>query len=102
MALRVNENVANYHYIYYFLQTKLKYLKQNEYGLIPGIQRKIILNMSINLPHIGEQKEIVHILDSLLAKEQRTKELAENTLQKIDLIKKSILARAFRGELSTL
>ena len=54
----------------------------------------------LNLPTIGEQKEIVRILDSLLNKEQRTKELAEQVLQEIDLMKKSILARAFRGELN--
>lgn len=47
----------------------------------------------------AEQKEIVRVIDSLLAKEQRTKEIAENILQEIDLLKKSILARAFRGEL---
>ncbi|MBR1859764.1 MAG: restriction endonuclease subunit S [Selenomonadaceae bacterium] len=66
-----------------------------------NINAKKIGAFEIPLPNINEQKEIVHILDSLLAKEQRTKELAEQTLQKIDLIKKSILARAFRGELNT-
>ena len=49
---------------------------------------------------IDFREEIVRILDSLLAKEQRTKELAEQALQKIDLMKKAILARAFRGELT--
>ena len=41
------------------------------------------------------------LLDSLLAKEQQAKEAAEAVLEKIDLLKKSILARAFRGELGT-
>lgn len=48
-----------------------------------------------------EQTEIVRILDDLLAKEQQAKEAAEAVLEKIDLLKKSILARAFRGELGT-
>ena len=56
----------------------------------------------LNLPTIEEQKEIARILESLLAKEQRTKKLAEQVLQKIDLMKKAILARAFRGELTLL
>ena len=97
MALRVNNKVEN-QFIYYFLQFKFDYIRESGQGLIPGISRKIVLNMSINLPDIAEQKEIVRILDSLLAKEQQTKELAEKVLQKIDLIKKAILARAFRGE----
>ena len=50
---------------------------------------------------LDEQAEIVHILDDLLAKEQQAKEAAEKVLEQIDLIKKSILARAFRGELGT-
>ena len=40
-------------------------------------------------------------IDDLLAKEQQAKESAEGVLEQIDLIKKSVLARAFRGELGT-
>lgn len=58
-------------------------------------------NLIIPLPSIEEQTEIVRILDDLLAKEQQAKEAAEKVLEQIDLIKKSILARAFRGELGT-
>lgn len=58
-------------------------------------------NLNINLPTFSEQTEIVRIIDELFVKEQQAKELAENVLDKIELIKKSILARAFRGELGT-
>lgn len=58
-------------------------------------------NLNINLPTFSEQTEIVRIIDELFVKEQQAKELAENALSKIDLIKKSILAHAFRGELGT-
>lgn len=58
-------------------------------------------NLIIPLPSANEQTEIVRILDDLLAKEQQAKEAAEAVLEQIDLIKKSILARAFRGELGT-
>ncbi len=57
--------------------------------------------LPIFLPSVSEQNEIVRILDDLLAKEQQAKEAAEDVLEQIDLIKKSILARAFRGELGT-
>ena len=53
------------------------------------------------MPKINGRSEIVRILDDLLAKEQQAKEAAEAVLEQIDLMKKSILARAFRGELGT-
>lgn len=53
----------------------------------------------IPVPSLPEQQEIVRILDSVLEKESRAKEAAEAVLEQIDLLKKSILARAFRGEL---
>ena len=53
------------------------------------------------MPKINERNEIVRILDDLLAKEEQAKEAAEGVLEQIDLIKKAILARAFRGELGT-
>ena len=61
-----------------------------------------IKKIELNIPvFLDEQTEIVRILDDLLAKEQQVKEAAQGVLEQIDLIKKSILARAFRGELGT-
>ena len=49
-----------------------------------------------------EQKlRIYEQVEMLFAKEQQAKEVAEAVLEKIDLLKKSILARTFRGELGT-
>ena len=54
----------------------------------------------IALFDLDEQEEIVRILDSIFEKEDKSKELID-MLDKIDEMKKSILARAFRGELGT-
>lgn len=56
---------------------------------------------SITICSLDEQEEIVRLIDNLLGKEQQAKETAEIVLNQIDLMKKSILARAFRGELGT-
>lgn len=53
----------------------------------------------IRIPSLIEQKEIVRILDTVLEKENCSKEAAKTVLDQIALLKKSILARAFRGEL---
>lgn len=53
------------------------------------------------VPRIEEQEKIVLLLKSLIRKEQQVKEVAEQVIDQIDTMKKSILARAFRGELGT-
>ena len=53
------------------------------------------------LPTLPEQHEIVRLIDDLLARERAAQQVAEQALASIDLMKKSILARAFRGELGT-
>ena len=53
----------------------------------------------IQVPSLAEQAAIIQVVDSIMGKEQQAKEAAEAVLEKIDLLKKSILARAFRGEL---
>ena len=68
---------------------------------IPQLTVPMVKQKEIPLPEINEQTEIVRILDNLLAKEQQAKEAAEKVLEQIDLTKKAILARAFRGELGT-
>lgn len=91
-------------YINYFMNTELfiSTAVSNSKGInLPRVSEKEIGNIPINIPEISEQTEIVRILDDLLSKEQQAKEAAEAVLEQIELIKKSILARAFRGELGT-
>ena len=65
----------------------------------PGVNARKIQSMMICVPSLPEQQEIVRILGRLLAREQRARQAAEETLAAIDRMKQSILARAFRGEL---
>lgn len=60
-----------------------------------------IKDIRVPLPPIDEQSEIVRILDELLDQEKKADSAAQAALSQIDLMKKSILARAFRGELGT-
>lgn len=66
----------------------------------PSIRKAEFEGLVINLPSLDEQKEIVRILDKLLKDESKIEELTELEEQ-IELIKKSILAKAFRGQLGT-
>ena len=59
-----------------------------------------IENFSIPLPPLEEQQEIVRILDEVLENENKVKELLELE-ERIDILEKSILHKAFKGELGT-
>ena len=67
----------------------------------PNLNTKLIGEVEIDVPQTAERVEIARVLNALLSKEQQAKEAAEAVLDQIDLMKKSILARAFRGELGT-
>ncbi len=86
-------------YIYYYLMT-FDFKTYSSSTAVPTLNRNLFLDVPIKVPNIREQEEIVCILDKLLASEQQAQELC-NIIEKIDLMKKAILARAFRGELGT-
>lgn len=69
-------------------------------SVLPKINQKELSKIKIIQPSINEQREIVTILDNILNHEQQAQELCD-VVEKIDLMKKAILARAFRGELGT-
>jgi len=70
-------------------------------SVLPKINQKELGRIQVCVTDMTEQTEIVRILDSLLMKETAAKAAAEQAIDQIDTMKKSILARAFRGELGT-
>ena len=91
-----------------FLNYLLNSMKAKEYCMAvksdavnqSNINAKKLAAFTFDLPGLDEQKEIVRILDSIFEKEDKSKDLID-MLDKIDEMKKSILARAFRGQLGT-
>lgn len=68
--------------------------------VLPKINQKELNRIPVICPPLREQKEIVRILDSIFSNESESSSLLE--LEKeIELIEKSILSKAFRGELDT-
>ena len=93
-------------YVLHFTRSNLyrNQIEQLASGNQDGMRNVSQKNMKLvefPIPKLEEQAEIVRLLDDLLAKEQQAKEAAEGVLEQINLIKKAILARAFRGELDT-
>lgn len=103
MALLKPKNIDSY-YLWYILQSREMFEKATQIATGTAqltVPIKGLRQLKFNCASANEQGEIVRILDDLLAKEQQAKETAEGVLEQIDLIKKAILARAFRGELGT-
>lgn len=91
-------------YLWYVLQTKEFFYKATKVATGTAqltVPIKKLRELSINVPQMPEQQEIVRLLDNLLFNEQATVTACESALDTIDTLKKSILARAFRGELGT-
>ena len=68
---------------------------------INNINTKELASIEIPLPPLEEQREIVSVLDSMLGKMEKEKEIIKEVKGKLDILEKSILAKAFRGELGT-
>lgn len=103
-VLRCDENKLNNKYLHYFVRQKT--FRDEAKGEMTGavgqqrVSKTFLENYKMKVPTIKEQQEIVNILDNLLAKYNKIKNL-EQQLEKIELLKKAILAKAFRGELGT-
>ena len=103
-VLRCSDRLYN-RFLYHLVRDKL--FRDKAKAVMAGavgqqrVPKRDLETYKLNLPKFNEQREIVRILDGSFAKEQQTKEAAEAVLDQIDLMKKSILARAFRGEMGT-
>lgn len=100
------DEIAHPRFVLYFTRSRI-YREQveqlasgNQDGM-RNISQKNLKLVSFPIPTVVEQIEIISILDRAFAKEQQAKEAAEAVLERINLMKKSILARTFRGELGT-
>lgn len=103
--LSLRPKTDNADFICYCLQTKefRDVFFSNETGGVNqgNVSSNFVENISIKYPTLPEQHEIVRLIDNLLARERSAQQATEQALASIDLMKKSILARAFRGELGT-
>lgn len=99
----VNKNL-DYNYLYGYMQSEDYWRQITDFssGIAqPGVNASKLKQIKFKCPTLPEQHEIVRLIDDLLALERAAQQAAEQALASIDLMKKSILARAFRGELGT-
>ena len=104
IALARANNRNNSEFIAWYLVSDvgLKQMRGKQRGATKvGLGLDDIRSLQLPMPKLEEQEEIISILHKMMVQEQKAKEAAEAVLTQIDIMKKAILARAFRGELGT-
>ena len=66
----------------------------------PGANASILSKLSVPLPPLNEQRRIVAKIEALKARSQRVKEALEAIPPLLDQFRQSVLAAAFRGDLT--
>lgn len=102
LARPKNDLYAEFLAWYFVSNDGLQQMQNKQRGATKiGLGLQDIRSIILKIPTLPEQHEIVRLIDDLLARERSAQQAAEQALASIDLMKKSILARAFRGELGT-
>lgn len=101
-----------YKYLFYYaISQRDAFIKKGKGGAQPNISQEVIKRHEIPLAPFAEQIRIVERVESLLIKLDEAKEkietvvgfndISKSVVGSIDIMKKAVLAQAFRGELGT-
>ena len=103
LALSPIEKIVNPTFLLYSLRSKdfRDIFFSNETGGVNqgNVSSKFVENIKIKIPLLEEQREIVKVLNHQLEFVDDTTKICKDAYEQIDTMKKSILAKAFRGEL---
>ncbi len=100
-VITVNEeNRVIYRYLYFQLVNSLKEFKSKSVGAgTKFLKLGMIKDLQISLPSVSQQKEIVSKLDALSTETKKLEAIYKTKLNHLEELKKSILKKAFNGEL---
>ncbi|EAQ1336078.1 type I restriction endonuclease subunit S [Salmonella enterica] len=100
--LRLPENIDK-NYFYYLLsssqlQTQFSSLAVD--GVVQNIRSELVKQAIVNIPPLSEQHEIVRRVEQLFAYADTIEKQVNSALTRVNSLTQSILAKAFRGELT--
>jgi len=95
------ENRVLYRYLYFQMLKSLKEFKMRSVGTgTKFLKLGMIKDLEIALPPLSEQHSIVAKLDALSSETKRLEAIYQQKLAALDELKKSVLQKAFSGELT--
>lgn len=100
--LRLPENIDK-NYFYYLLsssQLQAQFSSLAVGGVVQNIRSELVKQAIVNIPPEKEQHEIVRRVEQLFAYADTIEKQVNNALARVNNLTQSILAKAFRGELS--
>ncbi|WP_298351384.1 restriction endonuclease subunit S [Runella sp.] len=96
----VNENLADRDFVEYLLQSfKARIQSLGKGSAQANINMGTFENELFPFPTVAEQKEIVQKLNALSAETKRLEGIYQQKINDLEELKKSVLQKAFRGEL---
>lgn len=102
-VLRANKNIVNSKLIYYFLKTEnfIDCMEKQQRGTsYPAVTDNDVKAQIIHFPaKLHEQEKIVNSIDNLSEQTQNLQKLYQQKLDNLQELKKSLLDKAFKGEL---
>ena len=99
-----DRNKLNDDFLFYIIPTdvvKGELMKRSERSLIPSMSVEHLKEIIIPLPPIQVQQSIVQKLDALSTETKQLESIYQQKINDLDELKKSILQKAFAGELNT-
>lgn len=96
IVLVPNPKIVDVHYLYYITRS---FSFSNTGTSIPQLTIPMVENLKIALPSLKEQKIIVEKLKMLSAETEKLGKIYEQKLADLEELKKSMLKKAFSGEL---
>jgi type I restriction enzyme S subunit len=103
IRVRVIDKIVNPRYLCYrFTSAGSEYFNRNAQQVVgmASISQPQIARFSVPLPPLPEQQEIVRRIESLFKFADETEKNAAEARKRVEIMTQSILARAFRGDLS--
>jgi len=102
-CLRIDQEKALPEFILYLLTSQYSYtqIKEHVQGVTrPRVNLKILKSLEFPVPSLQVQAEVVHQVNQLFAHADRIEQQVNNALARVNNFTQSILAKAFRGELT--
>ena len=96
----INPQKLSVDFLYHCLKSiSHKIVEEGTGATVQGVKLPFIKSLAIPLPPIKEQQTIVRQLDALRAETQKLEALYQKKIDDLEELKKSILLKAFAGEL---
>ncbi|MFA4930940.1 MAG: restriction endonuclease subunit S [Patescibacteria group bacterium] len=97
-----NQNKLEQAFLKYLLLSRpiqIKIIEKGTGATVKGIKARLLKNIPISFPSLPIQKSIVAQLDKLSAKTKKLEDIYKQKIADLEELKKSVLKKAFAGEL---